>query len=63
MTSEAETAAHPLIAEAIAEAVKAGIFRRAQRLNCASAETWAALAEPHSQKAAQILALIEGDKT
>lgn len=54
---------HPLIAEAIMEGVKAGIFRRAARLNRGSAKTWHALAAPHSRKAAKILALIEGDKS
>lgn len=44
------------IGMAIDEAVLAGVFRRAARLNQRSAATWASLAAPHSQRAATHLA-------
>jgi len=36
---------------AISEAVTAGVFRRAERLNPRTAKTWGSLAAPHSQAA------------
>lgn len=45
------------IEEAIEEAVKAGVFRRAARLNSGSATTWNSLAEPHSRR---VKALTDG---
>ncbi len=43
------------IAEAIEEAVRAGVFRAAARLNPKSAPTWDRLAEPHTDRAATLL--------
>lgn len=40
---------------AIAEAVKAGVFRRAARTNPKSAAVWKPLAEDHSRRAATLL--------
>lgn len=52
---------HPAIERAILEAARAGVFRRAERLNPA-APIWGQLAEQHSKATSKILALIEGDK-
>jgi hypothetical protein len=41
---------------AIEAGISAGVFRRAERLNPGSAETWGRLAAPHSQRAATLLA-------
>lgn len=43
---------HPNIELAIMEAVKAGVFRRAARLNPLSAGTWDALAVQYSKQGA-----------
>lgn len=40
---------------AIEEAVTAGVFRRAERLNPHSAEIWESLAAPHSQAVQRLL--------
>lgn len=57
--------ADPLIAEAIIEAARAGVFRRAARLNPSSA-VWSELADEHSGRTsrvlAQFLSRIESDK-
>ena len=45
----------PEIAEAISEGVKAGVFRRAARLNPHSAALWSDCAEPHTETAKQLL--------
>jgi hypothetical protein len=42
------------IREAIDEAVKAGAYRAAERLNPSSARVWSALAEPHSRRVAAL---------
>lgn len=44
-----------LVVEAIMEGVKAGVFRRAQRLN-RSAAVWGELADKHSRRVAALLA-------
>lgn len=44
------------IEEAINEAVRAGVFRKAARLNTTHTGTWERLAAPHSARADQILA-------
>lgn len=46
---------HWEIALAISEGVKAGVFRRAARLNCHGREIWEELADRHSQHAAGLL--------
>lgn len=55
----------PLITEAIIEAARAGVFRRAARLN-PSAVVWSELADEHSARTsrvlAQFLSRIESDK-
>lgn len=48
------------IEEVIAEACKAGVFRRAERLNPKSAETWNFLAGLHSRRVAALLANATG---
>ena len=53
----------PNIEQAISEAVKAGVFRRAARLNPGSARIWNALAEPHSRRVATILDDIIGRRS
>lgn len=40
---------------AISEAVTAGVFRRAERTNPRSADTWASLAAPHSRRVGALL--------
>lgn len=50
----------PEIAEAIAEGVRAGVFRRAERLNPRTAETWNSLAEPHSQRVGALMERVTG---
>lgn len=48
-------AVRPEIAEALTEAIKAGVFRRAARLNPKQAEVWHGIAEHHSALAKQLL--------
>lgn len=45
----------PAIAAAIDEAVKAGVFRRAAKLNPMQADIWNALGADHTSKAATLL--------
>lgn len=40
---------------AIEEAVRAGVFRRAERLNKTTRQVWGSLAAPHSQAAKRFL--------
>ena len=48
------------IKEAIAEAIRAGIYRQAERLNPDSADVWNALAEPHSRRVAALTEIVSG---
>jgi len=45
-----------LLEGAIAEAVRAGVYRRAARLNPKAGKLWGDLAAPHSARAAGLLA-------
>lgn len=53
MTKESD--GQELIERAIQDGARAGVFRRAARLNPASRELWNRLAAPHSARAAGIL--------
>lgn len=44
-----------VLAAAINEAVKAGVFRRAARLNPKTAKTWQSFAELHSERVEALL--------
>lgn len=46
---------HALIAEAIGEAVKAGVFWRAARLNPETAEVWERLGRSHHERSQEFL--------
>lgn len=50
-----EDEAGQLIVRAIQDGARAGVFRRAARLNPASKNLWDRLAAPHSARAASIL--------
>lgn len=43
------------IGEAILEGIKAGVFRRAERLNIKSGKLWATIAQEHTNRAATLL--------
>lgn len=47
----------PAIEEAIREGARAGVFRVAARLNPATADTWAGLAEVHSSNSRALLCI------
>lgn len=51
------------IREAIAEAIEAGVYRRAERLNPGTADTWNALAEPHTKRVAALLEQMTGRRS
>lgn len=44
------------VVEAIEEAICAGVYRRAERLNPKTAKTWASFAELHSERVEALLA-------
>jgi hypothetical protein len=50
----------PRIEAAICEGARAGVFRRAERLNPQSASVWGGLAERHTKNAGDILAAVTG---
>ena len=52
---EAQTSVDDLIAKAISEAVTAGVFWKAARLNHRSAPFWEGLARQHSQRGKALL--------
>lgn len=52
----------PEVGLAIAEAVKAGVFRRAQRLNPGMANVWSEMADQHSRRVAALLRRVRGQR-
>lgn len=56
MPERTEERADWTIELAITQAIKAGVFRRAERLSPNAAHVWGALARPHTEEASRLLA-------